>query len=226
MTHLLLDPSECSREFSKIFRAHFWFRFVVELKGKISSLSPAMKTAFPTAEGHPRQVEALLPSLLWCKCPDVPQEQSLGCHSTSVGQHHFQILPNINLQFCMSLLWQPDQYLKRYRTCCLSTGFKSHRCHHWEEKAEITRNAGLVLLGRAFQGAFQPPYFSCWWATSCPSKMSRTLCNLIIYSFTCCGVPVAISHEDQPSNRSKKLFLVLLFHPADGRNCRVVEDYF
>lgn len=55
-------------------------------------------------------------------------------------------LPNINLQFCILLLWQPDQYLKHFRKRCLPLGFKPDRCHHWEQKLERTRSSGLAVV--------------------------------------------------------------------------------
>lgn len=91
-------------------------------------------------------------------------------------------LPNINLQFCIVLLWQPDQSLKHFRKHLL-LGFKSHWWHYWEQKLERTKSSGMVVVvvGKLFKLSSNPLTTVVYGPPPCTSEKSRTLCNLIFY---------------------------------------------
>lgn len=150
----------------------------------------------------------------WCFSGVVVWLSEYFCGSASLSD--ITCLPNINLQFCMSLLWQPDQYLKLYRTCCLPTRFKSHQRHHWGGRKNQKCRSGAGG-GRLFKVPSNPhtsvvdgpPRALPRWAERCVTLLSI---HLPAVEFL---LPYHMRINRALSNRNKKLFLVLLFHPTE-----------
>lgn len=128
-------------------------------------------------------------------------------------------LPNINLQFCIVLLWQPDQYLKHFRKHLL-LGFKSHWWHYWEQKLERTKSSGMVVVwGGSFSSCLQIPLPQLFMghphALQRKAELCVTLFSIYLLRCSCChnmwGSNKCIVTEEKSSssffssNQQKKL---------------------